>query len=237
MGGEDFAAFLRARARRVPRDRLAQRGARPRPRTSSPEVRRRRGRAPHRRRSPASPHGGSSRHDDSTRHAARRLRAGRRPARRRPRAEWMQPDPTYREAQKALRDAARDTAGHGDDAARLATLGAAQLRLQCKLADAEKTLTRVLALQPGNATAPRGSASSPRTADATRRAGVAARARRRLRGRRARPLRDGDPPRGLEGRDRAAPEARGRERTAAAARGARRSARRPRWSTAKARRS
>lgn len=68
------------------------------------------------------------------------------------RAEWMQPDPTFREAQQALKDAARDTAGHGDDAARLATLGAAQLRL-CKPADAEKTFTRVLALQPGNVTA------------------------------------------------------------------------------------
>ena len=68
------------------------------------------------------------------------------------RAEWMQPDPTYREAQQALKDAARDTVGHGDDAARLATLGAAQLRM-CKPADAEKTFGRVLALQPGNATA------------------------------------------------------------------------------------
>ena len=50
------------------------------------------------------------------------------------RAEWMQPDPTYREAQQALKDAARDTVGHGDDAARLATLGAAQLRM-CKPAE------------------------------------------------------------------------------------------------------
>lgn len=64
-------------------------------------------------------------------------------------AEWMQPDPTYRETQQALRDAVRDTAGHADDPARLAALGALQLRL-AKVADAEKTLARVLALQPGN---------------------------------------------------------------------------------------
>ncbi|MBI5171138.1 MAG: aspartyl protease family protein [Candidatus Eisenbacteria bacterium] len=68
------------------------------------------------------------------------------------RAEWMQPDPTWREAQQALRDAARDTAGHAADPARLAALGAVQLRL-LKFADAEKSLTRVLELQPGNATA------------------------------------------------------------------------------------
>lgn len=65
------------------------------------------------------------------------------------RAEWMQPDPGFREATQALRDATRDTIGHADDPALLAALGAAQLRV-VKLADAERTLTRVLALQPNN---------------------------------------------------------------------------------------
>ena len=68
------------------------------------------------------------------------------------RAEWMQPDPTLREAQQELRDAARDTVDHAGDPARLAALGAAQLKL-ARLADAEKTFARVLAASPGHAAA------------------------------------------------------------------------------------
>ena len=39
------------------------------------------------------------------------------------RADWMQPDETYREQQLLLRLAARDTTGHGNDPGRLDSLG------------------------------------------------------------------------------------------------------------------
>ncbi|MFN8589065.1 MAG: aspartyl protease family protein [Candidatus Eisenbacteria bacterium] len=63
------------------------------------------------------------------------------------RAEWMQPDPSLREAQLELRDAARDTVDHPNDPAKLATLGAAQLKL-ARFADAERSFLRALALRP-----------------------------------------------------------------------------------------
>ena len=44
-------------------------------------------------------------------------------------ADWLAPDATFREAQTQLRDAVRDTAGHGDDVVRLDSLGVALLRL------------------------------------------------------------------------------------------------------------
>jgi hypothetical protein len=44
-------------------------------------------------------------------------------------AEWLQPDASYREAQLLLRQALRDTLGHGGEPARLDTLGLALLRL------------------------------------------------------------------------------------------------------------
>lgn len=44
-------------------------------------------------------------------------------------AEWLQPDASYRDAQIMLRQALRDTLGHGANPARLDTLGLALLRL------------------------------------------------------------------------------------------------------------
>lgn len=64
-------------------------------------------------------------------------------------AEWLQPDPTYREAQFALRLATRDTAGHGADPARLDSLGAALLRLG-RFAECDSIYSRALALAPGD---------------------------------------------------------------------------------------
>ncbi len=63
------------------------------------------------------------------------------------RAEWMQPDPSLREAQLELRDAARDTVDHANDAAKFAALGAAQLKL-ARFADAERSFVRALAIRP-----------------------------------------------------------------------------------------
>jgi hypothetical protein len=68
------------------------------------------------------------------------------------RAEWMQPDPTYREAQFLARMAARDTAGHGNDAARLDSLGAQLLKL-ARLDEAETVYRRALAADPADAQA------------------------------------------------------------------------------------
>jgi aspartyl protease len=45
------------------------------------------------------------------------------------RAAWMEPDPQYREAQLLARMAARDTVGHGHEAARFDSLGAQLLKL------------------------------------------------------------------------------------------------------------
>lgn len=63
------------------------------------------------------------------------------------RAGWLEPDPSYQEAQIALRMATRDTAGRANDPATLDSLGAALLRLG-RQADAEKIFRRVLALAP-----------------------------------------------------------------------------------------
>lgn len=70
-------------------------------------------------------------------------------------ATWLAADPSYKEAEFALRLAARDTAGHPDDAARLDSLGAALLRLG-RQADAEHAFRRVLALVPRDPTAAAG---------------------------------------------------------------------------------
>ena len=65
------------------------------------------------------------------------------------RADWLQPDGSYREAQLILKMAARDTAGHGDDPGRLDSLGVALLRLG-RLAEARKVFQRSLALRPAD---------------------------------------------------------------------------------------
>lgn len=67
-------------------------------------------------------------------------------------AEWLQPDPSYRDAQHLLRQAIRDTMGRGDDPARLDTLGVALLSLG-RTEEARTVFARVLALQPGDAAA------------------------------------------------------------------------------------
>ena len=58
-----------------------------------------------------------------------------------------EPDAAYRDAQFLLRAAIRDTAGHGDDAARLDSLGQAYFRL-ARLNDAAAVLRRAVAAQP-----------------------------------------------------------------------------------------
>ena len=63
------------------------------------------------------------------------------------RADWLQPDASYREAQFILRMAARDTAGHADDPGRLDSLGVALLRLG-RMGQAEKIFRHVLDLSP-----------------------------------------------------------------------------------------
>jgi len=71
------------------------------------------------------------------------------------RAEWLQPDPSYRDAQIQLRLALRDTVGHPDDPVRLDSLGVALLAL-AREADAERVFRRVLGLSPGDRTAAAG---------------------------------------------------------------------------------
>jgi hypothetical protein len=61
------------------------------------------------------------------------------------RADWLQPDPSYREAQMLLRAAIRDTLHHAGDATRLDSLGVALLRLG-RTDDARAILERALAL-------------------------------------------------------------------------------------------
>ncbi len=63
------------------------------------------------------------------------------------RSEWMQPDASVREAQMLARLAARDTAGHGQDAARLDSLGAQLLRL-ARLDEAQAVYGRALETSP-----------------------------------------------------------------------------------------
>ena len=70
-------------------------------------------------------------------------------------ADWMQPDPGYRDALVELRSAARDTVGQPPTAARLDTLAVALLRLG-RFADAQGLFERVLALSPGDEAAAAG---------------------------------------------------------------------------------
>ena len=67
-------------------------------------------------------------------------------------ADWLQPDPSYRDAQFLLRMALRDTVGQQGNVARLDTLGLALLRLG-RFTDAESVYRRALALEPGDLTA------------------------------------------------------------------------------------
>jgi len=59
------------------------------------------------------------------------------------RAVWLEPDPTFKAAQTAVRDATRDTVGHAGDPARLDSLAVALLRVG-RLDDADKLFRRVL---------------------------------------------------------------------------------------------
>ena len=63
------------------------------------------------------------------------------------RADWMQPDAAYREAQMLARLAARDTTGHAGDPGRLDSLGAQLMKLT-RLDDAEQVYGRAAALDP-----------------------------------------------------------------------------------------
>jgi hypothetical protein len=65
------------------------------------------------------------------------------------RAEWLQPDPSLREAQLVLRMAMRDTTGHGSDPAMLDSLGVALLRLG-RFAEAQTVFRRALEARPGD---------------------------------------------------------------------------------------
>ncbi|MEK7330782.1 MAG: aspartyl protease family protein [Candidatus Eisenbacteria bacterium] len=65
-------------------------------------------------------------------------------------ADWLQPDPSYRDAQFLLRQALRDTLGHGGEPARLDTLGLALLRLG-RFDEARAVYGRALAVDPYDA--------------------------------------------------------------------------------------
>lgn len=69
----------------------------------------------------------------------------------RARADWLAPDATLRDALVQLRYAARDTAGHGQDVARLDTLALALLRVG-RLAEARGLFERARVIAPGDAT-------------------------------------------------------------------------------------
>ena len=71
------------------------------------------------------------------------------------RADWLQPDASFRDAQLSLRLAVRDTVGQPLTAARLDSLGAAHLRL-ANLGEAGRNFARVLVLAPGDETATAG---------------------------------------------------------------------------------
>ena len=64
-------------------------------------------------------------------------------------SEWMQPDPSYREAQFLARMAARDTTGQGNNPARLDSLAGQLLKL-ARLPEAEGLYRRVIALDPAD---------------------------------------------------------------------------------------
>ena len=65
-------------------------------------------------------------------------------------AEWLQPDASYRDAQLLLRQALRDTVGHGDEPGRLDTLGLALLRL-ARFDEARAVYARAQAVDPRDA--------------------------------------------------------------------------------------
>jgi len=71
------------------------------------------------------------------------------------RADWLQPDASFRDAQLALRLAVRDTVGRPVTVANLDSLGAAHLRLG-NLDEAQRLFARVLALAPADETAAAG---------------------------------------------------------------------------------
>ena len=71
------------------------------------------------------------------------------------RADWLQPDPSFREAQLTLRLAARDTVGQPLTAPRLDSLAVAHLRLG-NLDEAQRLFARVVALAPTDETAAAG---------------------------------------------------------------------------------
>lgn len=68
------------------------------------------------------------------------------------RAEWLQPDPSIRNAQQDLRYALRDTAGHAGDPARLDSAAVLLLRL-ARLDEAARLFDRVAAIDPNDASA------------------------------------------------------------------------------------
>ena len=68
------------------------------------------------------------------------------------RAEWQQPDPSYKDAQATLRQAMRDTLGQGHNSGLLDSLAVAHLRL-AQLADARRLFERVLAADSSDAAA------------------------------------------------------------------------------------
>jgi tetratricopeptide (TPR) repeat protein len=65
-------------------------------------------------------------------------------------ADWLQPDPSYRDAQMLLRQALRDTLGHGAESTRLDTLGLALLRLG-RFDEARVVYRRSQAIDPHDA--------------------------------------------------------------------------------------
>jgi aspartyl protease/tetratricopeptide repeat protein len=65
-------------------------------------------------------------------------------------ADWLQPDPSYRDAQMQLRQALRDTLGHASEPARLDTLGLALLRLG-RFDEARAVYSRARAIDPRDA--------------------------------------------------------------------------------------
>jgi hypothetical protein len=67
-------------------------------------------------------------------------------------ADWLTPDASWRDAELAVRLAEHDTTGQSGNTAKLDTLGAALLRVG-RFDDAQRVLSRALALSPGDVTA------------------------------------------------------------------------------------
>ncbi len=68
------------------------------------------------------------------------------------RADWLQPDASYRDTQLMLRLAVRDTVGHSNEPARLDSVAIALLRL-ARLDEAARVFDRVAELDPNDASA------------------------------------------------------------------------------------